>query len=89
MRKPVRGALQGCPSKGLAASQQDPPAPNTAALFPSECVSRGLGCVSSGVGRGRRGEGYEGEGMRQTALPSSDSAISSATGLITPEAHLG
>lgn len=59
MRKPVRGALQGCPSKGLAASQQDPPAPNTAALFPSECVSRGLGCVSSGVGRGRRGEGYE------------------------------
>lgn len=47
MRKAVRGALQGCSSKGLVASQQNPPAPNTATLFSSEHVSRGLGCVSS------------------------------------------
>lgn len=66
MRKPVRGALQGCPSKGLAAS---PPAPNTAALFSSESISRGLGCVSTGdewEGRGRLGGGA----VRFAQLPS-------------------
>lgn len=64
MRKPVRGALQGCPSKGLVAS---PPAPNTAALFSSESISRGLGCVSTGDGWEGRG-GWVGGGLLPSRL---------------------
>lgn len=77
MRKPVRGALQGCPSEGLAASLHQH---QTLLLccffcFSSECVSRGLGRVS-GVGGGA-----EPIGLYNLSYESTDN-ISGSDGLI-------
>ena len=90
MRKPVRGALQGCPSKGLAASQRKSTSTKHCCfVFSSECVSRGLGWVSGGVVVLVLVVVVEGN----TLLPPSDSTISfssstdhssSSDGLIMP-----
>lgn len=86
MRKPVRGALQGCPSKGLAASQQNPPAPNTAALFfLTASLQRSRLCVRWAGGVGGGGGGVELLLFRLYNLfYSSTYHISGSDGLIIP-----